>query len=363
MNLTEKNRERFEALPYPEWKRLQLPKDLFNDISEKPITHIEGDLLEVEITPIQQAINNPLYASFFERDYAYKKTLGEKFISYVLSHADSGSLIHGKIQDMKPRTVRLSYTKDQGTAFVESNLIIAEPGAKLTVILDYQGDSLRHYGTTRVVAKQGSQVHVIKLQRLTGQSEFYDQNLGVCEEGAQISWYDLEIGSILKAVAYETDLIGRYAASDLNSIYYGEEKHQLDISYTMRHFGKHSESAILSKGALDKEAAKVFRGNLEFEKGASQSVGKEGEYVVILDPRVHSDSIPALMCSEDDVVGEHAASVGQVDQDKLFYLMSRGFSETEAKKLVVKGSFEEIITKIPFEDIQEIVSREMDRRI
>jgi Fe-S cluster assembly scaffold protein SufB len=111
------------------------------------------------------------------------------------------------------------------------------------------------------------------------------------------------------------------------------------------------------------ESKKVFRGNLDFKTGAKRSKGIEEEYVILLDPNVKSDSLPALMCDEDDVQGEHAASAGQIDKNKLFYLMTRGLSEREAKKLIVEAQFKPIIDNIPIENLRNIINSEISRRL
>lgn len=108
---------------------------------------------------------------------------------------------------------------------------------------------------------------------------------------------------------------------------------------------------------------KVFRGNLDFKRGARHSKGVEEEYVVLLDPTVKSHSIPALLCDEDDVQGEHAASAGQINENQLFYLMSRGLNERESKKLIVEASFRPILDKLPLEDLRETINKEIDRRL
>ena len=131
----------------------------------------------------------------------------------------------------------------------------------------------------------------------------------------------------------------------------------------MIHKGVRSLSNIETKGVLMDESRKVFRGNLYFKKGARASKGVEGEYVLLLDPKVKSDSIPGLFCEEDDVQGEHAASAGQMDKDKLFYLMSRGLSERESKKLIVEASFRPVIDKIPLISMRDMLMEEIERRL
>jgi Fe-S cluster assembly scaffold protein SufB len=137
----------------------------------------------------------------------------------------------------------------------------------------------------------------------------------------------------------------------------------LDLSFTANHMGKKSESDILGKGVLSGQARKVFRGTLNFVDGSAQSVGKEEEIVLLLSEKVKADSIPALMCQEDDVIGEHGASIGQLDEEQLFYLMSRGLPESEAKLLVIASGFREILEGITDEKLRLKSLDAIDRRI
>jgi Fe-S cluster assembly scaffold protein SufB len=131
----------------------------------------------------------------------------------------------------------------------------------------------------------------------------------------------------------------------------------------MNHQGRHSSSEIESKGVLKDKAKKVFRGDLYFQKGAGQSKGSEKEEVLLLDKTVDSDSIPALFSEEDNVEGEHAVSAGQIDEQRLFYLMSRGMSKAEAKQLMVEAAFNPIFDKIPLNDLKGSVINDVKTRI
>lgn len=108
---------------------------------------------------------------------------------------------------------------------------------------------------------------------------------------------------------------------------------------------------------------KTFRGTLDFKKGCKKSKGEEEEYTVLLSPHVINKSVPILLCTEEDVDGQHAASAGRIDENKLFYIMSRGFSETEAKKLVIEAAFNPIINQIPSEEIKNKISTSIRRRL
>ena len=118
------------------------------------------------------------------------------------------------------------------------------------------------------------------------------------------------------------------------------------MNYVVTHRGIRSNSQITTRGALKGEASKVFRGTIDFKRGASKSKGAEDEYCMILSPKVKAKALPLLLCDEDDVSGEHAAASGKIDENKLFYLMSRGLDYNDARRVIIEGAFNPIIDKI-----------------
>jgi len=348
----------------PVWKRLVLPENLFPSIVGTAVETLSIQGEGVEIQPYDKSHQEAF------SDSAFTKHLGEAFKTYIDAEGNHGYVISSRSRDLLAPTVKITYKLSSD--MVDNFLIIAEEGSKLDVYIDYGANEAigetpiqarQHYGTTRIIAKRGSTVRVIKVQRLGASDNHFDQNFSVVEEGANLSLVDIQFGGKNKAVAYESHLIGRHSNTSIESLYFGDSDEQLDLSFTMKHYGTKSESTILSKGALSGNSKKVFRGNLFFEKGSVQSVGKEKEVVILLDENVKSDSIPALLCSEDDVIGEHAASIGQLDTDKIFYLMSRGLSLEASKQLVIKASFEEVLMRLNDEALKNSIEEALDRRL
>ena len=118
-----------------------------------------------------------------------------------------------------------------------------------------------------------------------------------------------------------------------------------------------------TKGVLLDNSKKEYKGTIDFKKGSKDSEGNENESVILLSEDAKNVSIPILLCNEDDVRGSHAASAGRIDDKKMFYLKSRGFSEIEAKKIIIKASFSKIIEKIGDVKLQNRIFEEIDRRI
>ena len=127
------------------------------------------------------------------------------------------------------------------------------------------------------------------------------------------------------------------------------------MNYDMIHRGKKTESDILVNGALKDKSSKNFKSNLQFIEGAKGAVGSEEEYSILLDDTVHSISVPLMLAHEDDVVGNHASSAGKLDNDQIFYLMSRGISFDEAEALIVESKFSGAIDALGDEKLKDEV--------
>lgn len=286
---------------------------------------------------------------------SFDKSLGFYYENYVMTHKNTSLDIH--IEKDLTEPIWLKFIQNE---IIEQNTIVIEPYCKAVVIMSYEGDEMIHHGDTRIQVKEGAELTLVKIQANGMNSQFVDQTLIEVEDRGQIKVLDFQLGSEHMIINYDANLLGYQASGDFKSIYLASDKRGIDTSFRANHIGRRSTSNILGKGVLSGHAKKVFRGTLNFEEGSTQSVGKEEEVVLLLSDNVKSDSIPALMCAEDDVIGEHGASIGQVDEDQLFYLMSRGLSEHQAKLLVISSSFAEIVEAIPDQAARQLVESLID---
>ena len=117
------------------------------------------------------------------------------------------------------------------------------------------------------------------------------------------------------------------------------------------------------EGAIDDNTKKVFRGTIDFKGGCKGSIGDENENCVLLSDNVISRSLPQMLCHEEDVVGSHGVSSGKVDEDKLFYIMTHGYSKKEAEKLIVMANFSKILNNINDKEIREEIISIIEEKI
>lgn len=253
---------------------------------------------------------------------------------------------------------------DENDSLLDLNLIVAERNSRMTVVIEYSSDTDRrvlHTGVTKILAEEGAEVDVIKIQRLNDNAAHFDSIYVEASPHAKVRFFQVELGSKYSVTNY-VSRIADNAEAVVKSMYLGDGERVLDLSYHMVHTGFRSSSNILVKGALKDHSRKVFRGTLDFRRGARLAEGNEEEYALLLDPTVNSNAIPLLLSEEDDIIGGHAASAGKVDADQLFYLMSRGLREEEATLTIVKASYAPILAALP-SHVRQDVENEVAKKL
>lgn len=248
--------------------------------------------------------------------------------------------------------VRFSYDLNDENLY-EVNYIEAKKGETINFVSDYSGTSSKVSGTLNILnAQEGSTINIIRVNMLPFDTRNLDQRYSYVSDKATVNYISVDLGAKETIVNYMTDLKGTSASANLKGIYSGSEDRIIDLWHMMNHMGKETNSDMEIKGVLKDKAKKYFRGTLDFKKGSTKSVGSELESVILLDKTVKNVAVPLLLCGEDDVIGNHAASAGQINEDMLFYIMSRGFSLSEAKRLIVESSFRPTLDLIKDEDLK-----------
>lgn len=180
---------------------------------------------------------------------------------------------------------------------------------------------------------------------------------------AEADFVAAEFGAKQLVYHGDADLCGDDAKISEECIYIVAPAEHVDLYYNRNHYGRKSESHQAAFGAILGNSKKVYRGCINFKRGASGAIGNEEDYVVMLSPQARNVSLPLLLCTEDDVRGNHATSAGQIDQEKLFYLMSRGFSQQDAKMILVESMLRPVVDRIKDEELRKKVLAEIQLKM
>ncbi len=129
----------------------------------------------------------------------------------------------------------------------------------------------------------------------------------------------------------------------------------LDLNIVSEHYGRKSTSEINVSGVLRSDAKKTFKGTIDFKRGSSGAQGNEKEDVILMNAEVVNKSVPVILCDEEDVVGNHGATIGRIDGSLVFYMKSRGISEEKIYELATHSKLMRIIRKIGDEQAEKRV--------
>ena len=256
---------------------------------------------------------------------------------------------------------------DEQDVLIDNVFVRAYEGAKANVILKYvtKTDSVSayHNGVCNVEANANSQVKVTVLNLLNGNSQNYYSMNNKVEENANLEYVIADFGGRKTITNYYSSLAGNTAKNSVNTMYIGKDDQLLDMNYIAEVYGKKSDIDIEVYGALKDVAKKNFKGTIDFKTGCKKAVGNENEYCMLLSKTAKSKALPMLLCSEDDVQGNHSNSAGKIDEDKLYYIMARGISKKDAQKLIVKAKFNGVLEKIDDADLKEELLNIIDEKL
>ena len=173
----------------------------------------------------------------------------------------------------------------------------------------------------------------------------------------------IDINRADSSVELTIDLNGDDSSAEVESVYFGADGRKIDLNYIIRQIGRRTDAVMNVRGALADRSEKNFRGTLDFQRGSKGSVGRESEEVVLLSEDVRNRSVPLMLSHEDDVDGHHAVSIGRLDEEKLFYLESRGLDRSQAERLMVEAAFAPVLERLDDETLRAEIDEKIQRRL
>ena len=223
--------------------------------------------------------------------------------------------------------------------------------------------SIYHNGLIKVNVSENVKANIIVINNVNSDSTNIMSFDNICNTDSNLNYLIVDLGGNTSVSNYYSNMIGNNSINNLNSIYVGNKNQVFDINYLVDIFGQNSKCNIDVQGSLSNESRKSFKGTIDFKKGCKGSIGNENEYCVLLSDKVISKSLPMLLCTEEDVIGNHATASGKVDDKTMFYIMSRGISKKDAEKLIVKANFNKLLTMIKDEEIKTKINELIDKKI
>ena len=201
--------------------------------------------------------------------------------------------------------------------------------------------------STRLYLEEGAKLRLIQVQRLGSDFTFMNDIGALCEEKASLEVIQLILGGKNTYLGCKTTLQGRESSLNADTAYIVGGDGRLDMNYVAVHEGKKTQSNMQAGGVLRDHAFKLYRGTIDFKWGAKGAVGNEKEDVLLLSNDVVNQTIPLILCAEEDVEGNHGATIGKLDDELLFYLESRSMNREQIYEMMAMAKVDAVCRKIP----------------
>jgi Fe-S cluster assembly protein SufD len=245
-----------------------------------------------------------------------------------------------------------------GSLFASHLLVIVGEEAALTYVHESASPSqaegsAAHVGSVEILVRRGARLTFVELQSWGKHVWNFTHERARVERDGSIDWIFGAVGSRLTKNFSTLDLVGAGSEGRMSGFYFADGSQHLDHDTQQNHLAEHTTSDLLYKGALLGKSRSVWQGMIYVAPGAQKTDGYQANRNLVLSKQARADSIPGLEILADDVRCTHGATVGQLEEEPIFYLMSRGLPRREAERLVVDGFFDPIMQRIPFEGVRE----------
>jgi Fe-S cluster assembly protein SufD len=280
----------------------------------------------------------------------------EKFAAHNAAMWERGLLVHVPLANSAP-----------GGALFWRLLVVAEPESRFALIEEYTSSAadLEGYSNAAVeiVVQQAAKVDYVSVQNLSRATWHFASHHARVERDAELDWVTGGFGSAKGKVRIQNDLAGPGATSRVTGAYFADGTQHLDYDTFQEHIAPSTTSDFAFKGALRDKARAVWRGMIRVEEGAQKTNAYQENRNLLLSKTAHADSIPGLEIMANDVRCTHGATLGQVDREQLFYLMTRGLTRSEAERLIVRGFFQDVLDRVELEPVRDALAAALEARI
>jgi Fe-S cluster assembly protein SufD len=246
-------------------------------------------------------------------------------------------------------------------------LVVLEPGAEATVLQEYVSPEAEHHasfiGGTELLVNKAANLRYVSLQSWGHHVFDFSHGRGHVERDGQLDWVVGSMGSKLTKFFMQIALDGEGAWGRMSGMFFADGQQLLDHDTFQWHNKPNTTSDLLFKAALKDRARSVWRGMIRVMPGAQESDGFQANRNMLMTDTARADSIPGLEIEADDVRCTHAATMGKMEEEYIFYLMTRGVPRIEAERLFLNGYFWDVLERIPFEDVQNRLLADVDRKL
>jgi FeS assembly protein SufD len=273
----------------------------------------------------------------------------DKFLALESSAFRSGIFIYVPENLIVENPIRLVCALSQNnTSSISRNLFIAGEGSKCTIVQELYAPSTNGFSNvqqgsfelTECHVGSGSNLEMITLQALDSNIISFLNKKAWVEKDGKMSWYHGLFGGQTSRCKVDSIMTGTGSSAEDVEIIFGNTNQSFDITSNLDHIGRHSRGRVLVKSVLRDKSKSLFKGMIKIRNDAKASESYLAGHAILLDKEAKSDAIPGLEIETNEVKATHSASVAQLDEAQIFYLMCRGLDRNSARREIVSGFLE-----------------------
>ena len=260
-------------------------------------------------------------------------------------------------------------TRMNSRSLFNYTLVVTEESSSVT-ILERQStgstdvDDARYYsGIVEVAAGENSRVQYGSLQNLDEETYHFSLKRGHADTYATVDWIEGNVGSRLTKSTVETYLQGDGSETKTVGAFFGHEDQHFDVAARVWHQGEHTTADLVTRGVLDDDARSVYEGVQDVGTDAWDTSSYQRENTLMLSDESEADASPKLIINNHDTEASHSATVGQVDEQEMFYMTSRGVDPQTAENMLVEGFFVPVLEEVDVDelrdDLEELVAERL----
>lgn len=347
-------------IPSPTWNWLQMNEVKVENVQTYNKQNGETYILKIE-TP--DVVNHTVEDEF---DIDAATGMGDE-VANILGDATVHTFATDKAVN---EPVVIDYKFSQGVSASRVQLKVSS-NAEMIVVQDFASDvSEQESGDaadnneinkseaaveTRYDIAAGGHLTLIQIQHLKKGMRFYNNIGGKQEAEGGFNLIQLVVGGDESYYGCFAGLQGHKSTFENRIAYLLSGTDKLDMNYDIDHTGTKTVSDVLVSGVMRDASKKLFRGTIDFHRGCAGARGSELEDVLLMDESVRNQTIPVILCDEEDVEGSHGASIGKLDEKMMFYMKSRGIPEEEIYEMMAEAKIDSIVNEIPQESVRRYI--------
>ncbi|AGM98219.1 Fe-S cluster assembly protein SufD [Streptococcus iniae] len=294
----------------------------------------------------------------------------DKLTAYHTAYFNSAAVLYVPdfVEIAEPIEAIFLQNSQSALPFNKHILIIAGKESKFSYLerIESFGDDAKKISANicvEVIAEAGSHIKFSAIDQLGEHVTAFISRRGRLENNAHINW-SLSVMNQGNVIAdFDSDLIGEGSHADLKVVAASSGRQIQGIDTRVTNYGKNSIGHILQHGVILERGTLTFNGIGHIIKGAKGADAQQESRVLMLSDKARSDANPILLIDENEVTAGHAASIGQVDPEDMYYLMSRGLDQATAERLVIRGFLGAVITEIPIKKVRDQIIDVLDQKL